>query len=100
MKGGDTQVYHAAFLVDPRVKLAVVVESVGYLISSTAVEDLAERVILHALVDKGILKKMPAVLGATKLPARTPTAAQVAAIVGVYGPAGIPSPSRRTRPAR
>ena len=90
MKGGDTQVYHATLMVapDPRVHLAVVVESVGFAISSTAVETLAERIILHALVDNGTLKKMPAILGATKLAARTPTAAQVAAIVGVYGSSG------------
>jgi len=88
MKGGDTQVYHAAFLVAPGAKISAVVEAVGYAISSTNAEDLAERMILHALVDKGTLPKTPAIVGATKLPIRTPTAAQVAAVVGVYGAGG------------
>ena len=88
MKGGDTQAYHAALMVAPGAKLSAIVESVGYAISSTAVEELAERMILHALVDDGTLKKMPTILGATKLPARTPTAAQLAAIVGIYGSGG------------
>jgi hypothetical protein len=44
--------------------------------------------ILRAMVERGDLKKMPTILGATKLPARTPTTAQLAAIVGVYGSGG------------
>ena len=85
MTGGDTAAYHAALMLAPGAKAGVIVETVGYAISSTAAEDLAERIVLHALVDKGTLKKMPTVLGPTKLPTRTPTAAQIAAIVGVYG---------------
>ncbi len=85
MKGGDTAAYHAAFLVAPGAKLAVVVEAAGYTASSSTAEDLSERILLHALVAKGTLKKMPTVLGATSLPTRTPTAAQLAAIVGIYG---------------
>jgi len=88
MKGGDTAAYHAGFIVAPGAHLSAVVESVGYGINSANAEDLAERMILHALVDDGTLGKMPAVLGATKLPARTPTAAQLGAIVGVYGAGG------------
>ena len=72
----------------PGAQISAVVEAVGYAISSTNAEDLAERMILHALVDKGTLPKTPAIVGATKLPIRTPTAAQVAAVVGVYGAGG------------
>ena len=88
MKGGDTAAYHAGFTVAPGAKLAVVVEEAGLTASSTAAEDLGQRILLHALVDQGTLKKMPAILGATKLPMRTPGAAQLRAIVGVYGAGG------------
>jgi CubicO group peptidase (beta-lactamase class C family) len=85
VKGGDTAAYHAALEVAPGAKLSVIVEASGCAIGSTRLEDLAERMLLRALVDTGTLKKMPAVIGATKLPVRTPTAAQIAGIVGVYG---------------
>jgi len=75
-------------MVAPGAKLSAIVESAGFTASSTKAEDLAERMILRAMVERGDLRKMPTVLGATKLPTRTPTAAQVAAIVGIYGAGG------------
>ncbi len=88
MKGGDTAAYHAAFLLAPDQQLAVIVEGAGYTLNSGPEEDLAERILLHARGDQGVLAQMPAVLEATTLPTETPTSAQLAAIVGIYGAGG------------
>ncbi len=57
-KGGDTDAYHAAFLVIPQERLAVCVAGVAPL-SSSRLEVYAERVALDALVETGRLTALP-----------------------------------------
>ena len=87
VKGGDSTDYHAGFTLAPRARLAAVVQFAGTTVSSGQAETLGQTFILRALVERGDLKAMPKVLGETTLPQRKPTAAQLAAIEGIY-PAG------------
>ena len=84
LKGGDTDDFHAGFIVAPTAKLGVIVQSTGKRIQSNDVEALGEKIMLHALVDQKKLRAMPTRLGGTTLPVRTPTSGQLAAIKGIY----------------
>lgn len=84
VKGGDSIDYHAGFTVAPSARLATVIQIAGTTASSSQAQTLGQRIILRALVERGDLKAMPKPLGAVTLPARTPSAAQLAAIEGVY----------------
>jgi CubicO group peptidase (beta-lactamase class C family) len=86
-KGGDSNDYHAAFTVAPKDKVAAIVTGVAPL-SSVYCEDLGQRVLLHALVDKGQLRRMPAPLPQTPPRVKQATAAQLAAITGYWGMSG------------
>jgi CubicO group peptidase (beta-lactamase class C family) len=86
-KGGDSNDYHAAVTVAPQARMAAIVTGVSPL-SSTYCEDLAQRVLLHALVDKGRLRRMPAPLSQTPPRVKHATAAQLAAISGYWGASG------------
>ncbi len=83
-KGGDANVYHAGFTVAPKAKLAATVQFAGTSASSTSAQTLGQTLILRALVERGDLRAMPQVLGPVRLPARKPTATQLAAITGMY----------------
>ena len=82
-KGGDSVDYHAAFMVAPKVKLAVVVVGVAPL-SSTQCETLGQFILLHALVDQGYLPRMPKSIRATAPPVMRATDAQLAAMEGTW----------------
>ncbi len=83
-KSGDIFTYSAGLLVAPKSGLAVIVENAGPFGRHISAQALAERVMLHALVDHGTLRSVPRALGRVTLPKRTPTAARLRAIEGIY----------------
>ena len=83
MKGGDSSDYHAGFVVVPGQDLAAVVQGVAPIDSGKA-ETLCERILLHALVDRGALRRLPAPIPAVAPPVKAATAAQLRAIQGYW----------------
>ena len=83
MKGGDSSDYHAGFIVVPGQDLAAVVQGVAPLDSGKA-ETLCERILLHALVDRGALRRLPAPIPAVAPPVKAATAAQLRALQGYW----------------
>ena len=84
VKGGDSVDYHASFQVAPQAKLAFVATGVAPL-SSTALETLGQRVLLHALVDQKTLRHVPKPLPTTTPPVKRASPAQLAAMEGYWG---------------
>ena len=83
MKGGDSSDYHAGFVVVPGQDLAAVVQGVAPIDSGKA-ETLCERILLHALRDRGALRRLPAPIPAVAPPVKSATAAQLRAIQGYW----------------
>ena len=83
MKGGDSSDYHAGFVVVPGQDLAAVVQGVAPIDSGKA-ETLCERILLHALRDRGALRRLPAPIPAVAPPVKAATAAQLRAIQGYW----------------
>ncbi len=84
VKGGDTSQYHAAFMLAPDQDVAVIVLAAGQAVSSTALEALAQTIVMSALVEKGDLEAVPGMLmdrGPERVQA---SAAQLATIAGFY----------------
>lgn len=67
MKGGDSSVYGSAVVVIPDLKLGAAVTGATRIGSEQAVA-LAERVLLAALVERGLLDRMPPLLPETPRP--------------------------------
>lgn len=83
-KAGDADHYHSYFIVAPDERLAVVVMVTnGMGIGSIAVP-LAERILLHALAERGSIARVPVPLEATTLPAIPVGNGELAAITGIY----------------
>ena len=82
-KGGDCIDFHAGMTVVAQQRLSVAVTTVAPL-SSEQCETLAQRILLHALVATGDLRRMPAPLPASAPPANKASAAQLAAMEGVW----------------
>jgi CubicO group peptidase (beta-lactamase class C family) len=83
-KAGDADHYHSYFIVAPDERLAVVVmvtNSMG--IGSIAVP-LAERIMLHALSERGSIARVPVPLEPATLPAIPVDDAELAAVTGIY----------------
>ena len=83
VKDGDTTDYGCCFVVAPKAGLSAIVTGVVP-VSSYYCEALCERILLHALVDRGRLSHMPAQVPAAAPPARHATAAQLAAMQGYW----------------
>ena len=86
-KGGDSNVYHAAFTVAPKAKLAVTVTGVLPL-SSDSLGDLAEDILVHALADQKTIKRLPKPLPTAPLPVRAASQGRIDAMVGYWGYSG------------
>jgi CubicO group peptidase (beta-lactamase class C family) len=82
-KGGDNVDNHAAFMVAPKARLAAVITGIAPL-DSGAMETLAQRILLHALVEQSTLRHLPVPLPAKAPPARRATPAQLATMQGVW----------------
>lgn len=96
-KKGGTLVYESDFVVAPDEGLAVMI-SVSQRTMQTGL--LAEQILLHALAENGRIPAVPAPLPETPLPERSPTDAELAALVGVYanknGPIRVEAAPDRT----
>lgn len=88
MKGGDSIDYHAGFVVAPKARLSAVVTAIAPL-SSGDCETLCERILLHALVDRGTLERLPALIAAAAPPVRPASATQLARIAGYWAGNGM-----------
>ena len=86
VKGGDSNDYHAGFIVAPEAGLAVVVTGVAPL-SSADCEALGETILLHALVDKGTIPRLPKKLPDTPPEPKQATPQEMRAMTGSW--AGI-----------
>ncbi|MBK9739254.1 MAG: beta-lactamase family protein [Actinobacteria bacterium] len=87
-KGGDTPQYHAAFTLAPKEDVAAAVLAVGTGVSSAALAGLAQRIVLSALVEKGVIAALPEPLATSAPRAVAPTPAQTADMAGIYLAAG------------
>lgn len=80
-KPGGTVGYSTEFLLAPDDKLAVCITGVSLGFNSIL---MAERIMLHALVEKGRISKMPEPLPDVVQPEKPATSADLAAITGCY----------------
>lgn len=83
-KNGGTLTYGSEFFVAPAEKLAIMITGASVKFS---VGQLAERIMLHALAERGRIPAVPTPLPATPQPEQPATAADLAAIVGDYAQA-------------
>ena len=88
LKGGDAIGYHCAFTLVPKQKLAVTVVASGAA-GSGSLEVLAQRILLHALVDTGALRRMPAQLPDTAPAKKTAASARLSAMEGIWAGNGM-----------
>jgi CubicO group peptidase (beta-lactamase class C family) len=82
-KGGDTIQHHSAFTVAPDQGLAVTVAGAGMSFSSGSAETIGRTVLLRALVDMGVVKKMPPPISGKPARAKA-TRQQVRDVTGIY----------------
>ncbi len=82
-KGGDNVDNHAAFTVAPQAGLAMTITGVAPL-GSGQLETLAQHILLHALVEQGTLRRLPVPVPAAAPPAKRASAAQLAAMEGIW----------------
>lgn len=85
-KGGDSADYHATFTVAAPAGLACVVQAVAPA-GSGQLQALAQRILLHALVDKGLIARMPSTLPTDQAPppVTNATEEQLKAVTGYFG---------------
>ncbi len=86
-KCGDSDDYSAEIVVAPKAKLSAIVTCV-HPMYSTECETLCERILLHALVDRGTLRHLPAKIVAVP-PAKRATKAQLARMEGYWAGSGM-----------
>ena len=90
VKGGDVTDFHASLVVLPEAGLAAFVAGAGKMFSSGSAEALAQRLLFHALADRGDIASVPATLSAAQPAPATPTHDDINAILGTYlGSAGM-----------
>jgi len=81
-KSGAVGAYHSVFIVAPTARLAFFVVAAGP--EKYAGAEIAERILLQALAERGSIASVPAPLPTRPLPEASPTDAQLAAIAGYY----------------
>ncbi len=79
-KGGD-DVYESDILVAPDQRLAAMV---SFAKRTRLAGQISERILLHALAERGFIQAVPTALPDVPQPEQTPTDADLAAIVGYY----------------
>ncbi len=87
-KGGSIDgafgtMYRATMIVAPDARLGAVVMMASNKISSDLVEKVAERILLRALVDRGLLEAMPPALPQNPLPVIVPSAEEKSTFSGL-----------------
>jgi CubicO group peptidase (beta-lactamase class C family) len=88
-KGGSIDgafgaMYRATMIVAPDARLGAVVMMASNKISSDIVEKVAERILLRALVDRGLLEATPPALPQNPLPVIVPAAEEASTFSGFY----------------
>jgi CubicO group peptidase (beta-lactamase class C family) len=86
-KSGDADHYHSHLIVVPGERLAAVVMLTNTLSMGGIASLLAERILLHALVERGSIPKVPELQKPTPLLAVAATDDELAAIAGTYASA-------------
>lgn len=76
--------YRATLIVAPDARLGVVVMMASNKTSSDGVEKIAERILLRALAERGLLAAMPVTLPQNSLPVTVPGAEEKSAFSGYY----------------
>lgn len=83
-KAGDADHYHSYFIVAPDERLAVVVMVTNRKGIGSIAIPLAERILLHALAERGSITHVPVPLEPVNLPAIPVSDSELAAITGIY----------------
>ena len=86
-KDGDSDNYHCGFIVAPQAGLVVAVTSVSPLGSGECM-DLGERILLHALVDQGTIRRLPKPVKAAAPKTKPAAPAQLTAMTGYWASSG------------
>jgi CubicO group peptidase (beta-lactamase class C family) len=84
MKGGDAFAYHSALLVAPDAGLAVFVTGAGMTVNSGSLEAVAQRILLHALAERGDISAVPSPIQTQQPGQATPTENDINAMTGTY----------------
>lgn len=83
-KAGDADHYHSYFIVAPDERLAVVVMVTNRMGIGSIAIPLAERILLHALAERGSIAHVPVPLEPANLQAIPASDIELAAITGIY----------------
>lgn len=83
-KGGDVTLYGSVMTLAPEEGLAVVVMGASNGFGSGSATQIAERILLSALVEKGRITALPSQLEFSPRPPQSPTLDQLNAIIGFY----------------
>ncbi|WP_167321310.1 serine hydrolase domain-containing protein [Syntrophobacter fumaroxidans] len=83
-KAGDADHYHSYFIVAPDERLAVVVMVTNSMGIGSIATPLAERVLLHALAERGRIARLPVPPEPATLPAIPAGDGEPAAFTGIY----------------
>src|SRR5512139_1626207 len=83
-KSGDADHYHSHLIVVPDESLAAIVMFTNALSLGSIAGLLAERILLHALAERGSIPKVPEPLKPAPMPAVPATDDELAAIAGTY----------------
>ncbi|WP_051271783.1 serine hydrolase domain-containing protein [Fundidesulfovibrio putealis] len=83
-KAGDADHYHSYFIVAPDERLAVVVMVTNRMGIGSIAIPLAERILLHALAERGSITHVPVPLEPANLPAIPASDRELAAVTGIY----------------
>lgn len=83
-KSGDADHYHSHLIVVPEERLAAVVMITNALCVGGIANLLAERILLHALAERGSIPKVPEPRKPAPIPAVPSTDDDLAAIAGIY----------------
>src|SRR5512139_625549 len=83
-KSGDADHYHSHLIVVPEERLAAVVMITNTLCVGGIANLLAERILLHALAERGSIPKVPEPRKPAPIPAVPATDDELAAIAGTY----------------
>lgn len=86
-KKGGTTIYETDVIVAPSEGLALMLTTSG---RSRAAGMPAEQIMLHALIERGVLPTMPRALADNPLPEKRLTRAQLSAIIGNYANKDMP----------
>jgi len=83
-KAGDADHYHDYLIVAPDERLAAVVFVTNHMGMGSVAIPLAERILLHALAERGSIAQVPTPLEPATLPATQVSAGELSSFTGIY----------------